>query len=62
MAGILVDVPHTVSPSLIKGFGKVVGRGRDGTTFHAIYEVVNVPIAHLAGYLVTLGHEVVRCI
>ena len=60
--GILTDVPHAVSPSLIKGFGEVVGHGRDGTTVHAVYEVVDVPIACLTGYLVTLGQEAVRCV
>ena len=62
MVGILTNVPHAVLPSLIEGFGKVVGHGRDGAAFHTVYEVVDIPIAHLAGYLVTLGHKVVCCI
>ena len=57
-----MDVPHAISPGLIEGFGEVVGRERDGTTFHAIYKMVDIPVACLTDYLVTLGHEAVHCI
>ena len=51
MVGILVDVLHIILPSLIEGFGKVVGHGRAGAALHAGDEMVDVPTAHLAGYV-----------
>ena len=57
-----MDVLHAFSLGLIEGLGKVVGHGRDGTAFHTVDKMVDIPIAHLADYLMTLGHEAVCCI
>ena len=55
-------MPSHQARGLIEGLGEVVGHGKDGATFHAIYKMADRPVARLAGYLMTLGHEVVHCI